>query len=191
MGILVAIGVSLAVAGEIGRYTLRHARSAPASGDYFAFTTAYPPVYDVRGFFTLSRLEVFRVFDGEAKAFSFPGPGGRYTLRWSTARGEIAIERGPDPVIVIPVAPLITRVRDYLAAHPGASPQSLPQGVLTLDAGGAGLKARIYVEDGSARRCGAGWCWYHLKADVLLGAAGEGWVAAGAAPNRSEIRSNR
>jgi hypothetical protein len=157
----------------LGTLTWRTASRQPLPavsppGQYFAFTTSYPPFYDIQGFRTLSRLEIFRPFDTERKAFSFSRPEGRYTLTWLRDIARVAIDRDGRRLIEIPVAPVVAQARAFLARHPAVAANALPQEALTLDAENGQVKVRLYFDDVSARDCGVRLCWYHFKADILL-----------------------
>lgn len=139
-----------------------------ANAPYEAFTTEYPPVYAIAGFDTLSRLEVFRPFDGERKDFSFTRPDGLYTIAWEQPTARIVIGKAGGETLVIPLDPVVQKVETYLKTHPGLSARAIPQEALTWEQTGAGLHARLYFDDLSLRRENGALTLYHFKADVLL-----------------------
>ena len=58
---------------------------------YTTLTTDFPPVYDIAGFDWLSRLEYFRVFDGETKSHSFSYGGEKFTVVFDARALEVKV----------------------------------------------------------------------------------------------------
>src|SRR6478609_9018838 len=99
--------------------------SAAVQRVYLAYTVDYPAVYEAGGADFVTRLEVFRPFDGKAKSHRFRRHDGEYTLQWSVGANQITLSRS-GLSLVIDMAEVLARIERYLAAHAEASPRRLP-----------------------------------------------------------------
>ncbi len=128
---------------------------------YFAFRTDYPAVYDVTGFDWLSRLEVFRIFDGPGKSHAFERDGRKYAVVWNAEANRITIEENGNGVVVFALRPLLERLRTL-----GTSVN--PQSVLTLETSAPLYRARLVIEDVSLEWGEGTPILHHLKGDLLF-----------------------
>lgn len=142
--------------------------SARSASRYESFTTDYPPVYSIAGFDFLSRLEIFKPFDGEGKTFSFRQPDGTYTVTWQQPTARILLGKPNGATLTILIAPIVDKIEKYLAEHPEVSRRALPQEALTWEQNEGGTRVKIYFDDISLRREGKKVTLYHFKADLLV-----------------------
>ena len=125
---------------------------------YLTFTTDYPAAYDIAGFDWLSRLEVFKVFDGEGKEHRFRHGGKQYRVQWVAAPLEIRVWEDKKQVAAVALRPWLEKLRVQKESKKALTQETCNQwGCL-----------KIFIEDISARWNGAEPpVLYHLKADIL------------------------
>jgi hypothetical protein len=132
---------------------------------YLAFTTDYPPCYDTVGFDWLSRLEVFRLFDGQTKTHALTHSGHTYTVRWISQPPTVDVQEGGEILARIELSALLKRAGEYQNTHLGSP---IPQNLLTEEAKTPKGRIRVYLEAISAEETGTSLEVHHLKTDVLF-----------------------
>lgn len=129
---------------------------------YFAFRTDYPAVYPIAGFDWLSRLEVFRIFDGSGKTHAFENSGRKYSVSWDTGKNEVGVDENGKRVLVFALSPLFEKLRS------NGAPAVVPQPALTLETSAPGYRARLLLEDLSLEWEMGKTILHHFKADLLF-----------------------
>lgn len=132
-----------------------------ASANYFAFRTDYPAAYDISGFDWLSRLEVFRLFDGTGKSHTFEKGGRRYAVVWDARENRVSVVENGKPTLAFDLLPLLRRLR-------AASRPVSPQTDLTLDVSAPPYRARLVLEDVSLEWANDAPVLHHFKGDLLF-----------------------
>lgn len=132
---------------------------------YLAFTTDYPPFYDTVGFDWLSRLEVFRLFDGQAKTHAFSHGGYSYTVRWGAQPPVVGVLEAGQVLAQIDLSQLLKKAGEYQAEHLGSP---IPHGMLVEEVKTAQGRLRVYLEAISAEETSGVLDVHHLKCDVLF-----------------------
>jgi hypothetical protein len=131
------------------------------TANYFAFRTDYPAAYDVSGFDWLSRLEVFRIFDGAGKSHTFEKGGRSYSVVWSAGENRITVLENGNRAVDFALLPLLEKLR-------GTAAPVAPQATLTLETASPRYRARLVLEDISLEWSEATPVLHHLKADLLF-----------------------
>ncbi len=114
----------------------------PVFGGYTHFTTDFPASYDTRGFDWLSRLEVFRIFDGPRKSHPV---GNGFEVHWEEAHRRVSVRRAGSEIV-------------------GCDLHGISHHCFVCDARQGNSRLRVYVEDLALEDTKV----LHLKADVLF-----------------------
>jgi hypothetical protein len=131
------------------------------AGQAWHATTDYPPVYDVSGFEWMSRLEVFRVFDGDRKSHTLVHSGRSYRVEWTSEPPSVAVvSRGSSWRVGLDG--LFARARRHSMDTPGPVPHAL----LAQETRQNKARLRVNVEDISVDADGK---LLHFKAEILFG----------------------
>ncbi len=145
---------------------LLHLPITHSADKYLAFTTDYPPFYDTVGFDWISRLEVFRIFDGQSKSHAFSQGNHPYSVRWVSQPPKVSVLEAGELLAEVELSDLLKKAEEYQASHLGSP---LPQALLTAEAKGPRGRLRVYLEALSAEQSGEGVLMvHHLKCDVLF-----------------------
>src|SRR5688572_4551827 len=118
---------------------------APASAAYYAFTTDFPPAYDIKSYEWLSRFEYFRIFDGEGKNHSLRRDKTQFRVEWTSAPPILRVLKDGAEVGGLDFLPVFHRAREYKLAHPNS--RSIPQSILKAEFQGKSGRALFYLED--------------------------------------------
>ena len=133
--------------------------SAPSR--YLAVRTDYPSVYDVKDFDWLTRLEVFRLFDGAGKFHTVEQAGRKFEIHWNAQVHEVSVQQSGRVLAKFELRPLVESLREGRSI--------VPQKTLTLEVSSPAGQARLYLEDISAEWPPDGALQlHHVKGDLLF-----------------------
>ncbi len=136
-----------------------------SAASYLAFTSDYPSHFPVEGFEWHSRLEFFRVFDGEKKSHSLRYRGVDYEVRWDARDLKVSVYSNQVEKVSVFLASMEARARTYLKQHGGTQ---VPQSLLTEQAENKNGKLLFLVEAASIENSDDSRKILHLKGDLLF-----------------------